>query len=438
MSKGFAGSVAVIGLGYIGLPTATMFASRKIKVVGVDINQKAVDTINEGRIHIVEPELDILVHAVVTEGYLRATTVPERSDAFLIAVPTPFKDDHVPDLSYVERAAKAIAPVLERGNIVVLESTSPVGTTERMAQWLAEARQDLTFPLPGVEHPDVHIAYCPERVLPGQVVRELVANDRIIGGLTAACAEKAAQVYEVFVEGQLIRTDARTAELCKLVENSFRDVNIAFANELSIICEKMGINVWELIRLANHHPRVNILRPGCGVGGHCIAVDPWFIVDSAPEDAKLIRMAREVNNEKPHVVLGWIGEAIQAAVSRGRRAEDLAIAVLGLAFKPDIDDLRESPALGIAERLASGWRGELLVVEPNVDALPPSLANASKVDVSTALARADILVTLVNHREFSGISRSLRPGIIMVDAVGIRGTRDSSVPLPQAGLQANH
>lgn len=425
MSKGFAGSVSVIGLGYIGLPTATMFASRKVKVVGVDINQRAVDTINEGRIHIVEPELDILVHAVVTEGYLRATTAPEASDAFLIAVPTPFKDDHVPDLSYVEAAAIAIAPVLRRGNIVVLESTSPVGTTEKMAQWLADARPDLTFPLPGVSNPDIHVAYCPERVLPGQVVRELVANDRIIGGLTEACAEKAAQVYEVFVEGELIRTDARTAELCKLVENSFRDVNIAFANELSIICEKMGINVWELIKLANHHPRVNILSPGCGVGGHCIAVDPWFIVDSAPQDAKLIRMAREINNDKPQVVLRWIGEAIQAVAARGKRIEDASIAVMGLAFKPDIDDLRESPALGIAEQLESTWRGELLVVEPNIEVLPATLGRATKVDVATALERADILVTLVGHREFAGIARNLRPGVIMVDAVGIRGGRDA-------------
>lgn len=419
MSKGFAGSVAVIGLGYIGLPTATMFASRKIKVVGVDINQKAVDTINEGRIHIVEPELDILVHAVVTEGYLRATTVPERSDAFLIAVPTPFKDDHVPDLSYVERAAKAIAPVLQRGNIVVLESTSPVGTTEKMAQWLAQARQDLTFPLPGVEHPDVHIAYCPERVLPGQVVRELVANDRIIGGLTAACAEKAAQVYEVFVEGQLIRSDARTAELCKLVENSFRDVNIAFANELSIICEKMGINVWELIKLANHHPRVNILRPGCGVGGHCIAVDPWFIVDSAPQESRIIRTAREVNDSKPRVVLRWIEEAADRLVGLGRMREDLRLSVLGLAFKPDIDDLRESPALEIAEHLASRWGGRMKVVEPNIESLPCSLEGAQKATLAEAASDSDLIVVLVGHQGFASLKDHLPAGTAVVDAVGL-------------------
>ncbi|MFC3551474.1 UDP-N-acetyl-D-mannosamine dehydrogenase [Lysobacter cavernae] len=420
VSKGFPSSVSVIGLGYIGLPTATMFASRKVNVVGVDINQKAVDIINDGRIHIVEPELDILVHAVVTEGYLRATTKPEPADAFLIAVPTPFKNGHVPDLSYVEAAAKSIAPVLKAGDLVVLESTSPVGTTEKMASWLANARPDLKFPIPGVETPDVHVAYCPERVLPGQVVHELVVNDRIIGGLTAKCAELAAKVYEVFVEGQLVRTDARTAELCKLTENSFRDVNIAFANELSIICDRLGINVWELIKLANHHPRVNILKPGCGVGGHCIAVDPWFIVDSAPEEARMIRMAREINNDKPHVVLRWINEAVQSVVVSGKRIEDASIAILGLAFKPDIDDLRESPALGIAEKVVSTWSGDLLVVEPNIDELPASLGSATMVDLRTALNRADILVTLVAHREFAEISRNVRPGVIMVDAVGIR------------------
>lgn len=418
MSKGFAGSVSVIGLGYIGLPTATMFASRKVKVVGVDINQRAVDTINEGRIHIVEPELDILVHAVVTEGYLRATTAPEASDAFLIAVPTPFKGDHVPDLSYVEAAAIAIAPVLRRGNIVVLESTSPVGTTEKMAQWLADARPDLTFPLPGVSNPDIHVAYCPERVLPGQVVRELVANDRIIGGLTDACAEKAAQVYEVFVEGELIRTDARTAELCKLVENSFRDVNIAFANELSIICEKMGINVWELIKLANHHPRVNILSPGCGVGGHCIAVDPWFIVDSAPREARMIRTAREVNDSKPQVVLRWIEEAAQRLMARGRKREDLHLSVLGLAFKPDIDDLRESPALEIAEHLASHWGGRMKVVEPNVDSLPSSLQDVEKVTLEAA-ADSDLIVVLVGHQGFASLKDLVPAGTAIVDAVGL-------------------
>ncbi len=419
VSKGFPSSVSVIGLGYIGLPTATMFASRKVNVVGVDINQKAVDTINEGRIHIVEPELDILVHAVVTQGYLRATTKPEAADAFLIAVPTPFKDDHVPDLSYVEAAAKSVALVLKAGDIVVLESTSPVGTTEKMASWLAAARPDLKFPVPGVAVPDVHVAYCPERVLPGQVVHELVSNDRIIGGLTAACAERAAKVYEVFVEGQLIRTDAKTAELCKLAENSFRDVNIAFANELSIICDRLGINVWELIKLANHHPRVSILRPGSGVGGHCIAVDPWFIVDSAPEESKLIRTAREVNDAKPGEVLQWLDATTSRMAAAGRELADQTVAILGLSFKPNIDDLRESPALSIAERIVANWPGRALVVEPNVEKLPPSLLGAEKVALDDALRDADVVVVLVLHDQFLERRSEIAalPGVL--DVVGL-------------------
>jgi len=290
--------VSMVGLGYIGLPTAAMLASRKIKVIGVDINQHAVDTINRGEIHIVEPELDIIVQAAVTQGYLRATTKPEPADAFLIAVPTPFKGDHEPDLSYVEAAAKSIAPVLKKGDLVILESTSPVGTTEQMADWLAQARNDLSFPHQVGEVADVNIAYCPERVLPGKVVHELVSNDRVIGGMTQRCSQRATELYKTFVEAECIPTNARTAEMCKLTENSFRDVNIAFANELSIICDKLDINVWELIKLANHHPRVNILQPGPGVGGHCIAVDPWFIVSKTPQEARLIHTARQVNDGK--------------------------------------------------------------------------------------------------------------------------------------------
>ncbi|MBW1465422.1 UDP-N-acetyl-D-mannosaminuronic acid dehydrogenase, partial [Campylobacter jejuni] len=270
--------VCVIGLGYIGLPTAAIFASRKIKVIGVDINQNIVDIINKGKIHIVEPGLDILVHMVVNDGYLKATTLPEEADAFIIAVPTPFKgDNHEPNLDYIEMASKAIAKVLKKGNLVILESTSPVGTTEQMAKWLAEERSDLSFPHQCGEVSDIKIAHCPERVLPGQVIRELVENDRIIGGMTQKCAEYAIRLYKIFVQGECIMTNARTAEMTKLTENSFRDLNIAFANELSILCDKLDINVWELIKLANRHPRVNILQPGCGVGGHCIAVDPWFI-----------------------------------------------------------------------------------------------------------------------------------------------------------------
>jgi UDP-N-acetyl-D-mannosaminuronic acid dehydrogenase len=274
-------TISVIGLGYIGLPTAAVFAARKLKVIGVDVNQKAVDTINGGQIHIVEPDLDIVVHAAVTEGYLRASTRPEPADAFLIAVPTPFKDGHAPDLSYIESASKSIAPVLKKGDLVILESTSPVGATEKMASWLADARPDLTFPQTHGEASDIRVAHCPERVLPGHVLRELVQNDRVIGGMTPKCSEAATRLYKLFVEGECIITNARTAEMCKLTENSFRDVNIAFANELSMICDKFDVDVWELIKLANRHPRVNILQPGPGVGGHCIAVDPWFIVSQA-------------------------------------------------------------------------------------------------------------------------------------------------------------
>ena len=276
-------TISMIGLGYIGLPTATLFASRKKKVIGVDVSKHAVDTINQGKIHIVEPELDMLVQAAVSAGYLRATTVPEPAEAFLIAVPTPFTDGHKPDLSYIEAAAKSIAPVLTKGNLVILESTSPVGTTEKLAAWLALARPDLSFPQQAAETAEIQIAYCPERVLPGRVVHELVDNDRVIGGMTRTATFMAAALYKTFVQGDLVETNARTAEMCKLTENSFRDVNIAFANELSIICDKLDINVWELITLANRHPRVNILQPGAGVGGHCIAVDPWFIVDTTPD-----------------------------------------------------------------------------------------------------------------------------------------------------------
>lgn len=343
-------TVSVVGLGYIGLPTAAAFAARRKRVIGVDVSQHAVDTINRGAIHIVEPELDMLVHAAVTQGYLRATITPEPADAFLIAVPTPFSDGYKPDLRFVEAASQAIAPVLKKGDLVVLESTSPVGTTEQMAAWMAQVRPDLTFPQQAGEQSDIRIAHCPERVLPGHVIRELVENDRVIGGMTPRCSELARELYQSFVRGDCILTDARTAEMCKLTENSFRDVNIAFANELSIICDKLDINVWELIRLANRHPRVSILQPGPGVGGHCIAVDPWFIVDSAPEQARLIRTARTVNDSKP----GYVIDRVERAA---RRFKDPVIACLGLAFKANIDDLRESPAVEIADELAERFAG---------------------------------------------------------------------------------
>ncbi|MDH4610269.1 UDP-N-acetyl-D-mannosamine dehydrogenase [Pseudomonas sp. BN102] len=406
-------TISVVGLGYIGLPTAAVFASRKKKVIGVDVNQHAVETINRGEIHIVEPDLDMVVHAAVVEGYLRATTVPEPAEAFLIAVPTPFKENHEPDLSYIETASKSIAPVLKKGDLVILESTSPVGATEQMAAWLAEARPDLTFPQTHGEASDIRVAHCPERVLPGHVLRELVQNDRVIGGMTPKCSEAAVALYKAFVEGDCVITNARTAEMCKLTENSFRDVNIAFANELSIICDKLDINVWELIRLANRHPRVNILQPGPGVGGHCIAVDPWFIVSKTPEQARLIRTAREVNDSKPELVI----EKVKAEASRFKNPR---IACFGLAFKPDIDDLRESPALEITKKLSQLFPDAVMAVEPNIEKLPRNLEKQiSLVDVNNALEKADLAVLLVDHKEFKTINKEKLSRLIAIDTKGI-------------------
>lgn len=415
-------TISVIGLGYIGLPTAAVFASRKKKVIGVDVNQKAVETINRGEIHIVEPDLDMVVHAAVTEGYLRATTSPEAADAFLIAVPTPFKDNHEPDLRYIESASKAIAPVLKKGDLVILESTSPVGATEQMADWLAEARPDLSFPQTHGEASDIRVAHCPERVLPGHVLRELVQNDRVIGGMTPKCSAAAAELYKIFVEGDCVITNARTAEMCKLTENSFRDVNIAFANELSIICDKLDINVWELIRLANRHPRVNILQPGPGVGGHCIAVDPWFIVSKTPEQARLIRAAREVNDDKPEWVLNKVKLAVAEFLQANpeKTAQEVTIACFGLAFKPDIDDLRESPALAITQTIVATHPGPVLAVEPNVEELPEKLSNKLRLHaLEQALAEADVIVLLVDHREFKDIPQTSLAGHKVVDTRGV-------------------
>jgi UDP-N-acetyl-D-mannosaminuronic acid dehydrogenase len=413
--------LSVVGLGYIGLPTAAVFASRKMKVIGVDVSEKAVNTINRGEIHIVEPDLDLVVHAAVTEGYLRATMTPEPADAFIIAVPTPFKEDHQADLTYIESASKAIAPVLKKGNLVILESTSPIGATEKMAEWLAEARPDLSFPQSNGSDSDIRIAHCPERVLPGHVLRELVENDRVIGGMSPACSEAAIALYKTVVKGECVVTNARTAEMAKLTENSFRDVNIAFANELSMICDKLGINVWELIALANRHPRVNILQPGAGVGGHCIAVDPWFIVASAPEQAKIVRTAREVNDSKPE----WVLEQVRTKLDEWHKAnpnlgrEDARVAVLGVAFKPDIDDLRESPALGIAKKI-SLMGCKTMVVEPNIEELPPSLVddNVSLVEVERAF-KADIICILVKHSAFNKVKEKLVSHESVLDAVGL-------------------
>ena len=416
-------TISVIGLGYIGLPTAAMLASRKIKVIGVDISQHAVDTINKGRTHIVEPELDMIVSAVVSQGFLRAVTIPEPADAFLIAVPTPFMGDHEPNLGFVEAAAKSIAPALKKGNLVILESTSPVGTTKQLAEWLAEARPDLSFPQQNGEEADINVAYCPERVLPGKVVHELINNDRVIGGMTSRCSERATALYKTFVEGECIETNASTAEMCKLTENSFRDVNIAFANELSIICEKQNVNVWELIRLANRHPRVNILQPGPGVGGHCIAVDPWFIVAKTPNEAKLIRTAREINDAKPH----WVLDKVKLAVAEYLRdnsektAMDLTISCFGLAFKPDIDDLRESPSMEIAIELAKQHPGPILVVEPNICNMPSSLPASIKLVASEEAQRtSQIAVILVAHKKFKSLPPSFWEILKVIDACGLR------------------
>lgn len=416
-------TISVVGLGYIGLPTAAMFASRKKKVIGIDVNQHAVDTINQGKIHIVEPDLDMIVSAAVSEGYLKASTTPEPADAFLIAVPTPFlpcEEGEVPapDMSYIEAASKAIAPVLKKGDLVILESTSPVGATEQMAAWLAEARTDLTFPQTHGDNADVNVAHCPERVLPGHVVRELVENDRVIGGMSARCSERSVELYKTFVLGECVATNARTAEMAKLTENSSRDVQIAFANELSIICDKLDINVWELIALANRHPRVNILQPGPGVGGHCIAVDPWFIVSKTPEEAQIIHTARKVNDGKPEWVINKVKLAIAEFLQANpdKTAREVTVACYGLAFKPDIDDLRESPAMAITQKIAEMHAGRVIAVEPNIEAVPEKLKHVELVEFDIAAKETDVHLMLVDHKEFKKKGSLER---IVIDTKGI-------------------
>jgi UDP-N-acetyl-D-mannosaminuronic acid dehydrogenase len=404
--------VAVIGLGYIGLPTAAVIASRGIDVVGIDVSESTVETVNQGKVHIVEPDLDMLVQASVTLGKLRASTQPEHADAFLIAVPTPFKEGKKPDLAFIQQAAIDIAPYLEKGNIVILESTSPVGATEKLCGWLQQARPDLTIAGSEIAPIDVFVAHCPERVLPGRILQELVSNDRIIGGISSACSEKAISLYQTFVRGECFVTSARTAEMAKLTENSFRDVNIAFANELSVICDELKVNVWEMITLANRHPRVNILNPGPGVGGHCIAVDPWFIVDSAPKSSRIIRAAREINDAKP----GYIIEQVKTAAEQFKLP---VIACLGLTFKADIDDLRESPALYITRQLALHSIGKILAVEPNIEQLPESISDVELVTMSEALLKANILVLLVNHKPFKTITVSDVNSKVVIDAIGL-------------------
>lgn len=391
--------VCVVGLGYIGLPTAALIARSGAKVLGIDVSNHVVETINSGKVHIEEADLDGLVQGVVSRGLLKASSTPEASDAFLIAVPTPVGAEHKPDISYVLQAARTIAPVLQPGNLVILESTSPVGTTEAICCLLAELRPDLTVPGKTSETPDLFVAYCPERVLPGRILYELVNNDRCIGGVTPRCARKAMTFYRNFVRGECVTTTSKAAEMVKLVENSFRDVNIAFANELSMIADRMGIDVWEVIRLANRHPRVNILQPGPGVGGHCIAVDPWFIVHGDPEKARLIRTAREVNLDKTEHVIGQAAAMIESA-------PDARVACLGLAFKPNIDDFRESPAVQVASKLAHRFHGRIRVVEPYAYELPAEFdgSGAILMDLDSALADSEVLIVLVDHDVFKAVS----------------------------------
>jgi UDP-N-acetyl-D-mannosaminuronic acid dehydrogenase len=407
--------VAVVGLGYIGLPTAALIASRGIQVVGIDSNEDVVKTVASGSIHIAEPDLDGLVQKVVSNGSLVATSQVGEADVFIIAVPTPIDSANRPDLACVMSAVDSIVPVLASGNLLILESTSPIGTTENIAKRIMEQRPDLRV---GTTDKDgigsVSVAYCPERVLPSRILTELVNNDRCIGGITASCARKAQRFYKTFVRGACIATTARAAELVKLTENAFRDTNIAFANELSLICDRHAINVWEVIDLANRHPRVNILRPGPGVGGHCIAVDPWFIVDSAPDLARVIKTSREVNNHKTEMI-------IEQAI---RLIEDHPysnVACFGVAFKANVDDLRESPALQIALHLAAKFGSRIKIVEPNIMQLPRELSNykAELMEVDEAVRSCEIAILLVDHDEFKMVPLAERRHFDVLDTRGI-------------------
>ena len=396
--------VVTIGLGYIGLPTSALIASKSTHVLGVDINQKVVDTVNDGKIHIVEPDLDIIVSKAVNDGFFKASTTAVAADIFLIVVPTPFKGNHEPDISYVESATREILPLLKKGDLYIIESTSPIGTTEKMQDLIFQSRPELKG--------EMYIAYCPERVLPGNVMHELVYNDRVIGGIDEASTQKAISFYRNYVKGELHPTNARTAEMCKLVENSSRDVQIAFANELSLICDKADINVWDLIKLANKHPRVNILQPGCGVGGHCIAVDPYFIISDYPQESKMIGKAREVNNYKSL----WCAEKIQKEklqfeINNKRKPK---IALMGLAFKPNIDDLRESPAKYITQQvLQNSNGGDYFIVEPNIE----SHSIFKLTEFEYAVKNADIIAFLVAHKQFKNLQISSEK--IVLDFCGV-------------------
>lgn len=408
-------TVCVVGLGYIGLPTAAALATRGVDVIGVDVNPRIVETINRGEATFVEPDLAVAVSGAVAMGRLRAVGTPQAADAFIVAVPTPFTSERQADLSYIASAAESIAPVLKPGDLVVLESTSPPGATLQLSQWLAKHRPDLTFPHAARGLADVKVAHCPERVLPGRIMIELVTNDRVVGGVSNVCAERARDLYAVFTQGEIRTTDATTAEVSKLAENAFRDVNIAFANELSMLSDVLTIDVHDVIQLANRHPRVNILQPGPGVGGHCIAVDPWFLIAADPSRAQLMRAARAVNDAKPEYVL----EQVESTAQRFR---DPVIACLGLAFKANVDDLRESPAMEIAVELARKQVGRLLVVEPFIRELPETLADsgsAKLTDLAAALAEADIVLLLVDHDQFKAVKRSALRGKAVFDTRGV-------------------
>ncbi|CAL1329436.1 UDP-N-acetyl-D-mannosamine dehydrogenase [Candidatus Providencia siddallii] len=401
-------TISVIGFGYIGLPTAAIFASCKKQVFGVDINHYVIDMINKGKTHIIEPGLDEIVKSAVADGYLKGFSKPQCADAHIIAVQTPLKDNKKPDLTYVRAASESIALILKKGDLVILESTSPVGTTDKVSRWMSEIRHDLTFPHQELVDSDIDVAYCPERVIPGKIIEELIKNDRIIGGINKKSSLRATELYNIFLKGKCVITNAKTAEMCKLTENSFRDVNIAFANELDLICHKQNINTLELIKLANRHPRVNILQPGLGVGGHCIAVDPWFIIDQNKEESFLIRAARFVNDNKPIWVVNQVKKIIKNLLIKiCKKEHEITIACFGLSFKPNIDDLRGSPSIYIAKKIAKFNKGKTYIVEPYINVLPSSLLYISElVSIEKAIDESDIFLMLVDHDIFKNIQHS--------------------------------
>ena len=415
LNEVFSGKLAVIGMGYIGLPTATVLATRGVQVIGVDVNPHIVDAISRGETPFIEPDLAVAVSGAVAMGRLTMSREVPEADAYIIAVPTPFNPDHTADLSYIKTASEQLAPKLRPGNIVVLESTSPPGTTEKVSRWIGALRPDLKMPHVVGASADIHVAHCPERVLPGRIMIEMITNSRVVGGLTTACAIKAASIYRVFCQGEILLTDASSAEMAKLVENAYRDVNIAFANELSLITESLRLDVWEVIRLANQHPRVNVLSPGPGVGGHCIPVDPWFIVAAAPDLAKLIRTAREVNDHKPHHVADQV-------IAKARKFVAPSIACLGLTFKANVDDVRESPAIEVVGLIANALpEVDIMVADPYVDELPAALhsnANLKLVNAGEAVDLADIIVLLVEHEAFKALRHTRHNGKVIYDTRG--------------------